>query len=423
MKHFPRRIIILTFVVFVIFSFTIGFIVGQQRGIRSAVPTGEGRVLGEGEIPAYLTDDIDFDMFWDAWDLVKEDFYRLPVSEVTLFYGAMRGMLEALEDPYSTFFDPEEASDFAESISGSFEGIGAEIGIKDDQLQVVAPLPDTPAMAAGLMTGDKIYQIDEKDTSNMSLEEAVMNIRGTKGTSVTLTVGREGQSELLDIVIVRDEISIHSLRWEIRDDGIAEINLFFFNQDTSELFAEAVNEMITSDVDGIVLDLRGNPGGLLSMAVAVAQEWAGQQVVVQEKIQDENSAFNGRGSARLADIPTVVLVNAGSASASEIVAGALQDYDLATIVGMQTFGKGSVQDYRQLPGGSAMKLTIAEWLTPNGRTIHEIGITPDVEIDYTIEDYYAGVDPQLEVAIQIIQGTYVFEEVDQSGDESDDGEG
>ncbi|MFH1142664.1 MAG: S41 family peptidase [Candidatus Uhrbacteria bacterium] len=416
MKHFPRRIVILAFVVFIILSFTVGFISGQQRGIHSVVPTGEGRVLGEGEIPAYLTEDVDFDMFWDAWDLIKGDFYRLPVSEVTLFYGAMRGMIEALEDPYSSFFDPEEAEDFAESISGSFEGIGAEIGIKDDQLQVVAPLPDTPAMVAGLMTGDKIFQINGQDTSSMSLEEAVMNIRGTKGTSVTLTIGREGQTELLEIVIVRDEISIDSLRWKIRDDGIAEINLFFFNQDTSELFSEAVNEIITSDVDGIILDLRGNPGGLLSMAVAVAQEWTGQQVVVQEKIQEENSAFNGRGSARLGDIPTVVLVNGGSASASEIVAGALQDYGLATIVGMQTFGKGSVQDFRQLPDGSAVKLTIAEWLTPNGRTIHEIGITPDVVIDYTIEDFYAGIDPQLEIATQIIQGTYIFEETVESED-------
>ena len=403
MKRFPRPIIILTFTVFVIVFFTVGFVFGRAQGIRSVVPTGEGQVLGEGEIPAWLANDVDFDMFWDAWDLVKENYYRLPVSEVELFYGAMHGMLEALDDPYSSFFDPEEAVEFAEELSGSFEGIGAEIGIKDDQLQIVAPLRDTPAMAAGLLSGDRIYYINDMPTLDMSLEEAVMNIRGPKGTSVTLTVGRDGLDELDEVVVVRDEITINSLNYEIRDDGIAEINLYFFNEDTQELFNDAVNDIMTNDVSGIILDLRGNPGGLLHMAVAVAQEWVGADVVVMQQIQDNQQTISGSGTARLASYPTVVLVNSGSASASEIVAGALQDYGLAVTVGEQTFGKGSVQDYRELPDGSAIKITTAEWLTPAGRTIHEVGITPDEIVEYTIEHYYAEEDPQLERAVNIIE--------------------
>ncbi len=402
MKRFPGAIYTLFIVVGVILAFTVGWLFGRQQGVHSVVPTGEGEIIGEGEIPRYLSEDLEFDMFWDTWDPNKENYYRLPVSEVNLFYGAMEGLLESLDDPYSVFFDPEEAEDFMESLSGSFEGIGAEIGIKDDQLQIVAPLPNTPAMNAGLLSGDKIYYIDDLETSPMSLEEAVMNIRGPKGTSVVLTVGREGEDSLLEITVVRDEINIDSLDWEVREDGVAVIDMYYFNEDTSELFNDAVNDILTQDIEGLILDLRGNPGGLLSMAVIVASEWTGTDVVVIEKIKDLEAPLTGRNTMRLAEIPTVVLVNGGSASASEIVAGALQDYDLATIIGEQTFGKGSVQDYRELPDGSAIKMTIAEWLTPTGRTINEEGITPDIVVEYTLEDYYAGEDPQFEQALDII---------------------
>jgi len=393
MHRFPRSVVILAFVVFLTVAFTVGFVIGRQEGARSVVPEGEGRVLGQGEIPSHLAADVDFNLFWDVWDFIKDDYYKQPVSETEMFYGALHGLMDALEDPYSVFFDPEEASDFAEQLSGSFEGIGAEIGIKDDQLQIVAPLPGSPAEVAGLLAGDKVYLIDGKDTSPMTIEEAVMNIRGPKGTSVTLGVSRDGLDELMDVVIVRDEISIDSLEYEMRDDGIAVINLYFFNEDTSELFNDAVNEIMTKDAKGIVLDLRNDPGGLLNTAIDVASEWVGNQTVVIERVKEDRQALVGRSPARFNGIPTVVLVNEGSASASEIVAGALQDYDSATVIGMQTFGKGSVQDYQELADGSAVKMTVAEWLTPNGRSINEEGITPDVEVEFTLEDFYAGIDP------------------------------
>lgn len=388
--------------VFVTVSFTLGFVIGRQQGVRSVVPEGEGRVLSQGEIPRYLAQDVDFDLFWTAWDLVKDKYYEQPVSETSLFYGAMHGLLGALEDPHTVFFNPEETEEFNQELEGSFEGIGAEIGIKDDQLQIVAPLADSPAETAGVLPGDKIYFIDGVETTNMTVEEAVMRIRGDKGTTVVLTVSRDGLAELQDISIVRDEIVIDSVSYEIRSDGIAVIEIFFFNEDTVGLFNGAVKEILTQDVEGVILDLRSNPGGLLTAAVEVASEWVGSEVVVIQDVRGEQNGLVGLDPAWLAGLPTVVLVNQGSASGSEIVAGALQDYDLATLVGMTTFGKGSVQDYQELPDGSAIKITVAEWLTPNGRSINEQGIEPDIEIDYTIEDYYAGADPQLAKAVEVI---------------------
>ncbi len=402
-KRFPRSVVILTFVVFVLVAFNFGFIFGRQQGLRSVVPEGEGRVTGQGEIPAHLSKNIDFNLFWDVWDLIKDQYYEQPVSETSLFYGAMDGLLEGLDDPYSTFFDPEEAAEFAEELSGSFEGIGAEIAIKDDQLQIVAPLPGTPAEQAGAKPGDKIYLIDGEETTDMTLEEAVSRIRGPKGTSVTLSISRDGLEELEDIVIVRDEINIDSVEWELRDDGIAVVNMYFFNEDTAVLFEEAIQDILTHDVSGVILDLRSNPGGLLSMAIDVSSAWLGNQTVVIEQIKDERQTISGHGLARLSGLPTVVLINEGSASGSEIVAGALQDFDAAILVGMTTFGKGSVQDFKGLKDGSAVKITVAKWLTPNGRSINELGINPDIEIEYPIEDFYAGHDPQFTKAIEVLQ--------------------
>lgn len=403
MKRFPRSVVILTCVVFVLVAFTFGFIFGRQQGLRSVVPEGEGRVVGQGEIPSHLSQDVDFVLFWDVWNLIKDQYYEQPVSETSLFYGAMDGLLKGLEDPYSTFFDPEEAAEFAEELSGSFEGIGAEIAIKDDQLQIVAPLPDSPAESAGVMAGDKIYLIDGVETQEMTLEEAVSRIRGPKGTSVTLMVSRDGLDELEEVVIVRDEINIDSVEWEIRDDGIAVVNMYFFNEDTTELFEEAIQEILTKDVNGMILDLRSDPGGLLTAAIDVASAWLGNQTVVIEQVKEERQAISGHGLARLSGLPTVVLINEGSASGSEIVAGALQDYDAAILIGMTTFGKGSVQDYKQLKDGSAVKITVAKWLTPNGRSINEQGIAPDIEVDYPIEEFYAGNDPQFTKAIEVLQ--------------------
>lgn len=405
-RRISRPIIGLFVIVCVLATFVIGFYVGRQAAMREAVPEGEGVVNGIGETPAYLSRDADFRLFWDTWNHIKDSYYRQPVSDVELFYGALSGLVSGLDDPYSVFFDPEETEIFNEELEGSFEGVGMEIGIRDDQLQVIAPLPETPAEKAGLHSGDKIFAIDGEDTLGMSVEDAVMRIRGERGTTVTLTIGQNGFGDVRDVEIVRDTIHIKSVTWEIKD-GIARVKISFFNGDTAPLFREAIQEMLTRDVKGLVVDLRNNPGGLLDSAIEVASEWVDGRPVVIERIQGVDQPMSGSGRARLVDIKTVVLVNGGSASASEIVSGALQDYALATLVGETTFGKGSVQDYQELPDGSSVKLTIAEWLTPNGNSIHETGIEPDVAIPYTIEDIENETDPQMDAALAILQGTYV----------------
>ncbi|OGL98395.1 hypothetical protein A2304_01720 [Candidatus Uhrbacteria bacterium RIFOXYB2_FULL_57_15] len=398
-----RAVVTLLVVVLVGSSFSTGWFLGKQQGVRSVVPEGEGRVLNQNSVSAFLSDDVDFGQFWDVWNLVKENFYRQPVSDKDLFYGALAGMVAGAGDPYTVYFDPDQAQEFQNALSGVFSGIGAEIGVHDGLLVVVAPLQDSPAQHAGLQSGDTIWAIDGVETVGMSVEQAVTRIRGEVGTQVTLTVSHDGLSAAEDVVITRDVITIDSVEWEYTDDGIVVISLYEFNDDTSALFNEAMNELLSKDVNGIVLDLRSDPGGLLSTAIDVASAWVGYRPVVLEKEHEDTHSFSGISAPRLQGIPTAVLVDGGSASASEIVAGALQDYGLATLVGTQTFGKGSVQDYRPLPDGSAIKVTIAQWFTPNGRSINETGITPDEVIEYTKEDSDAKRDPQKEKAFEILR--------------------
>lgn len=397
-----RAVLILVVLAVVGTSFSSGWFLGRQQGIRSFVPAGEGRVTNQGAVSATLAADVDFAQFWNVWNLVKENFYKQPVSDKDLFYGAMRGMVAASGDRYTVFFDPEEAEQFSSALAGTFSGIGAELGVKDGFLVIVAPLPDSPAERAGLLAGDKILAIDQVETTGMAVDQAVLKIRGEEGTDVTLTVSHDGMQDAEEVVITRSVITIDSVKWSIDENGIATVNIYTFNQDTNGLFNEAVNELLSKDAKGIVLDLRSDPGGFLTAAIDVASAWIGYQPVVLEKQQEETQAYPGVSAPRLAGIPTVVLVDGGSASASEIVAGALQDYGLATLVGTQTFGKGSVQDYRDLPDGSSVKITIAQWFTPKGRTIHETGITPDVTVEYTKEDADAKRDPQKEKALEVL---------------------
>ncbi|MBT5807665.1 S41 family peptidase [Candidatus Uhrbacteria bacterium] len=409
-QKLPKSILILFSLLLITMAFSIGFFVGADRQAVYAVPDGEGRVTGTNGSPAGLDDNVDFDDFWEVWEFAKEEFYQQPVSDKDLYYGALEGLVSGLNDPYSVYFPPEEAEAFAASLAGSFEGIGAEIGIKEDKLQIVAPLSGMPAEAAGLLPGDWIVMIDGLETSGMTVEKAVTIIRGEKGTEVVLSISRNGLDTLQDVSIIRDKIVVDSVKWELTDDNIMLISISTFNHDTAELFYEAVQETLTSGAEGIILNLRSNPGGLLASAIDVAGAWVGYDTVVIERMQEDASSYDGLMAPRLAGVPTVVLVNGGSASASEIVAGALQDYGLATTVGTTTFGKGSVQDYRQMPDGSALKITTAAWYTPLGRTINETGIEPDVSVPFTIEEYQAGIDPQLNLAIEIILGTYVPEE-------------
>ncbi len=380
--------------------FIIGFMVGDSQGDSYSFVEG-GAVTGVGETPSYLDREIDFDLFWDTWELISERYVDQPVSQTQLLYGAIDGLVNSLEDPHSLFLTPEVNEDFLQELSGSFFGVGAEIAIKNKQLQIVAPLPDTPAERAGLRPGDLIFKIDEMETAGISIDYAVSKIRGQKGTSVVLTIYREGEDQAREITIVRDEIKITSVSWKMLEGNIAYIELRYFNGDTASEFKRMAKEIVTQNPDHIILDMRNNPGGFLDTAIQIASQFIEEGTIVSEQSFDgvvvESPAV---GKALLAGYPVTVLINEGSASASEIVAGALKDYNVATVIGMQSFGKGSVQTLYDLPDGSSVKLTIAKWLTPSGATIEGEGITPDIIVDLTLEDWNENKDPQLERALE-----------------------
>lgn len=327
--------------------------------------------------------DVPFQLYWDIWDRVKEKYVGGEADDLQLFYGSLSGLVAGLGDPYSAFLDPKTTDAFLSDLSGSFEGVGAEIGIKDGELTVIAPLPDSPAERAGIKAGDAILEIDGKDTSDMSLDTAVNSIRGPRGTRVTLAIRRNGNETIEEVTIVRDVIDIKSVEWELLDGGVGYIKINQFNEETRPEFNRAVTELKGRDMKKIVLDVRNNPGGFLETSVQVASEWLPEGVpVVIERTRDKTErVYKSEGGHRLRGVPTVVIVNKGSASASEILAGALQDHKAAKIVGQQSFGKGSVQDFEILEDGSALKLTISEWLTPNKQQINKQGITPDVVVD------------------------------------------
>ncbi|RMD50420.1 S41 family peptidase [Candidatus Parcubacteria bacterium] len=399
-KFFTGKRLIATIVLAIVFLS--GYTVGNISALKAADnQSGDGVVLSGLKLFS-RSNDLDFDLFWNVWDLTKQLYYR-DVDEQAMFYGAVSGIVESLDDPYSVFFTPEEAQEFNDDLNGTFSGIGAEIGKKDDYIVVIAPLNNSPAKKAGLMAGDYIIAVDGEDIVGATTDYAVKLIRGEKGTDVTLTILREGEDQALNITITRDEINIDSVTWEIRDDGIAVVNISMFNSDTTDLFRQAVQDIVSSGVDKMILDLRNNPGGLLTEAVNVAGFWVDGATVVQEKDGDTVQSFNAGGTAWLKDMKTVVLVDGGSASAAEILAGALQDYGLATIIGEQTYGKGSVQEYYEFKDGSAIKITTAEWLTAKGRSINEVGITPDIIVPYTYEDYETGKTPQFDKALNYLK--------------------
>lgn len=365
----------------------------------------DGQVLDTRlPLPAYLSRDVKFNLFWEVWDLVQKKYLRKPVSETKMFYGALEGLIASLEDPYSVFLNPEMTRKFTQELSGSFEGIGAEIGIKDNQVTIIAPLIGTPAEKAGLKAGDKIYAINETDTAGIALDYAVSLIRGPKGTKVILKIGREEEPQPLEIAITRATIKIESVEWEMKAPEIAYLKISHFNEKTREDFDRAVGEILTFKPKGLILDLRNNPGGFLDTAVYVVSDWIKEGVVVKERFsQDKSRDHYSLGQARFKDLKTVVLINQGSASGSEIVAGALQDYRLVTLVGEKSFGKGSVQDLEELKDGSALKLTVAEWLTPQGRLIEKEGIEPDIVVEMKKEDWEADRDPQMERAMELLR--------------------
>lgn len=377
-------------------TYFLGYTVGHnnlefEKGLKPTVVNKELKKPRE----------VDFSLYWEVWDRVKRQ-YAGEIDAQKMVYGAIHGALASLEDPYTLFLEPQEAKRFDEDLKGSFDGIGAEIEKRDNNITIVAPLDDSPAEKAGLKGKDIIVKIDDQETKDLSLQEAIDKIRGNKGTTVKLTVFREGQADFLQIPVTRDTIQVKSVKWEIKEGNIGYIKLGLFGEDTLELMNQAIDEMLLKQPKGVIVDVRNDPGGLLDGAVDITSLFLKDRgVVVKERDRDGRvTELKTTLNARLTDVPLVVLVNGGSASASEIFAGALQDYGRAKLIGEKTFGKGSVQLLDKLRSGEAVRITVAKWLTPKDRQIDKQGIAPDIEIKLTEDDVKNNRDPQLERAMQ-----------------------
>ena len=365
------------------------------------------KVLGISGKETAVQTNTDFSPFWKVWNTINEKYPKADkATDQTRVYGAISGLVDSLDDPYSVFFAPEEAKSFEEEIAGNFSGVGMEVGIKEKVLTVIAPLKNTPAYRANIKSGDKILKIDDTITSGLGIEKAIKLMRGEKGTTVTLTIFHEGDKEPKEIKIVRDIINIPTLETELRKDGIFVIRLYSFSANSGNLFRNAIKEFATAGTDKLLLDLRGNPGGYLNAAVDMSSWFlpGGKTVVTEDYGENRGSEiYRSRGYDVFNDkLKFVILIDSGSASASEIVAGAMQDHGRAKLVGEKSFGKGSVQEAIKITPDTLLKITVAKWLTPNGNFITDKGLTPDYEVKISREDVENKKDPQLEKAIEIL---------------------
>ncbi|MFN3301499.1 MAG: S41 family peptidase [Patescibacteria group bacterium] len=390
------------FIILIIITFLIGFILGRLYFPFEEKETSFVNLIKKIE---FKDTNVNYNLFLDVLETIRNKYIKQPISEKDLFYGSLKGLVSGLNDPYSVFFDPQFAKEFKIELSGTFEGIGAEIGIKKGRIVIIAPLENTPASRAGLKPGDEIYAINNEDTLGMTLDEAVNKIRGKKGTEVKLLIMRKDWEKPKEYVIIRDIIRIKTVRYEMKDQ-IAYLKISYFNEKTIDEFDKITREILTYNPKGLILDLRNNPGGYLYAAVEVAGAWLGDKVVVIEKSREKEYEHRASRKEKFSNLPTIVLVNKGSASGSEILAGALQDYGVAKILGETTFGKGSVQELTEFSDGSIVKLTVAYWLTPQKREIEGKGIEPDIKVELTEKDIEEGKDPQLEKAMEILRQSF-----------------
>ncbi|MFH1354279.1 MAG: S41 family peptidase [bacterium] len=369
----PRRVATLLALLLI---FSVGLFIG-----RYLLPAGEFKYSALQFVTAEDGErQLVFPTFWEAWDKLHANFINELVDE-DLYYGSVAGMVKAAGDPYTVFAPPPETRQFEENISGSFFGVGIEIGIRGDAVTVIAPLSGSPAEVAGILKEDIIVAVDKDSiTPDTSIDEVVQKIRGPQGEPVVLTVLHKGASKTEDITVIRDNIKIESVKASIEND-IAYIAITNFNEDTANRFDQVARQAASAKVRGIIIDVRGNPGGFLNTAVDITSRFLPKEAVVVTEQGKENKEYKAKGNALLQGIPTVVLVDGGSASASEILAGALQDTLSIPIIGTQTFGKGSVQEFMKLSDNSSMRVTVAKWYTPNGRSISDEGITPTIVVE------------------------------------------
>ncbi len=403
-NHNPKnrgRIFLIALAVILIVggAFRIGYITGNKGYVFNPK---EFKIINQGEQPK----NVDYGLLWKALDIINKKYIdSSQVDQQKILYGAIRGAVAAVGDDYTQFFDEKTLSDFRTELQGSFSGIGAEIAKKDGNLIVVAPIKDSPSDKAGVLPQDIIVKINGEDVADLSVDEAVNRIRGPEGSQVTLSVFREGKEGIFDIKITRQKIEIKSVKVDYKTVGnkkIAVISISRFGDDTKQLFLNAVNDINSKGVSGIVVDLRNNPGGYLESAVDLASQWLeeGKLVVKEEHSEKDAIVYNSTGGNQLGKYKTIILINGGSASAAEILAGALKDNGKASLIGEKSFGKGSVQELVPLTDSTAIKVTIAKWITPGGKNLNKDGLNPDIEVKLSDDDLKNQKDPQMDKALE-----------------------
>ena len=399
-------------VIVVMGSFSGGFLVGhflpaQQQGqpflvgtVDTPVPTisPEQQSTTPDELKTLFTP------FWEAWNIVHDDYVDQPVDNTALMQGAIRGMMEALGDQHSTYMDPQTYQSANDSLAGEYEGIGAWVDTTADYLTIISPIPGSPADSVGLKPGDKIIAIDSEDMTGIDAELVRQRVLGPAGSKVVLTIAREGESDPLDFTITREKIVVKSASGEMLENDIGYVQITTFGDKTTSELRATLKDLMAQNPKGLIIDLRNNGGGYLQTAVEVASEFIGDGVVLYEQYGDgQRTTYQALKNGQATEIPLVVLINEGTASASEIVAGAIQDYGRGELVGVTSYGKGSVQNWVPLSNNQgAVRVTIAKWLTPDERTISGEGLQPDVEVEITNEELQAGQDPQLDKAVEVL---------------------
>ena len=398
---------------FIILAFLLGWQIGHKDLEVKWANSKPLFSVTNREVPKNVS--LEFKLFWDTWDLLEKNYIdKKALDPQKMFYGAISGMVSAIGDPYTVFLPPEQQKTTKEELNGSFEGVGIQLGFNEDKpsmgtnekrLVVVTPLEGTPAKRAGIKPKDLIVKIDDKDTLGMSLPEAVNLIRGPKGSQVTLTIFREGESDTKNYTLTREVVVVKSVELKVNDTKnskkVAVIKLSRFGERTRDEWRTVVDQIIAQNPDGLILDVRNNPGGFLEGAVFISSEFLEDgDVVLQENNKGERTQFKVNREGKLTKLPILVLINKGSASASEIVAGALQDRKRAMLIGEKSFGKGTIQEAQDLSSGTGIHITVAKWLTPSGKWVNETGgLEPDVKIDM---DKDSDKDPQLEKALELL---------------------
>ncbi len=380
-------------------TFLLGAYVGSKRSFDTIA---DSRLTD-----THLVNPVQFEAFWKAWNILDEKYVEAASTTAEArVWGSIKGLAASYGDPYTVFFPPVESKSFQEDIAGNFEGVGMEIGIKENQLLVVTPIKDSPAEKAGVKAGDFIIKIGDKPTNDMSVDQAVKLIRGAAGTSVTLTFLPKGAAKTVERVLVRQVINIPTIETSTKPGGIFVIRLYSFSAQSANLFRGALREFVLSGNNKLILDLRGNPGGYLDAAWDMASWFlpAGQTVVIEDFGKNaEPKIYRSKGYNIFTDkLRMIILTDSGSASASEILAGALQEHKVAKIVGTETFGKGSVQELVGITSNTSLKVTIARWLTPLGHNLSHTGLKPDYEVKITEKDIAVKNDSQLNKAIELL---------------------